>query len=186
MTLHLPPCFWSCHSPPLKYAERTAVSQLPPQNRRWTGVPSVVHKFTVWKWNSRKFDATMRGHRPHLHFLWFFSDVKVCVWACVHGRWIHLNMYCVWTVCVHTVNICISPCTVWCRKWWLPKPTAFSSVGWLLFMLGNRPLATTPQSMFDTRTASVHLGKVRDVCTVGETTFLCFLFRLIFVFIYYI
>lgn len=48
-------------------------------------------------------------------------------------------------------NICIQLCLGRCRKLWLPKPTALSAIGWVPVMVEIRPLATTPQSKFDTQ-----------------------------------
>lgn len=58
VTLHPPLCCPCClHALALKCAERIAVSQLPPQKTKAT---TTVHKFTVLKYNSRKFDATVK------------------------------------------------------------------------------------------------------------------------------
>ena len=82
--------------------------------------------------------------------------------VCVRANRDENTCACLSNVCnlLHTMhlfffllNICIPTRLVWCRKLWLPKPTALCAIGWLPLMMEIAPVATTPQSKFDTQDA---------------------------------
>lgn len=113
----------------------------------------------------------MKGHHPQRHFLWFLF---LCWNSLRVGKlwWKHVCIACQMSALSCTpctfffflLNICIPTCLVWCRKLWLPKPTALSAIGWLPLMMEIGPLATTPQSKFDTQEGVFSYWGERCVC----------------------